>query len=484
MTTVAKGAGAAVDWLGELEHTPLAEVIRRIVFEERSGDLRVTSSNTVKTLHFDRGFIVFASSNLKSDSLGDRLISSGRISPHEFALVKMLTKGSKRSFRQTLSHAGIVPEEELGRHVAAQVNQIVLSLFSWKEGTYNFEEGPCSIPLELMVSLSAHRIMLEGIRRMSSGKLILAGLPPLDTMIRVVQAPLFSLDFEKLRPVEKSVLRIADTRISIRQILARAGEDKGKVLRACYALYASGVLESVSEDARKTPRRVQEETGTFVVSEILRKIVPREDAAEEPQEIPLQKVREVEAERPPDSEESPFSPQVAEEPAEPALKSFQEFEAEQAASVGDALPSAGEPKEGIWAQSFSALVATAKALWAAVATACRGAKLLWDELRGNAQKGWTTPSDAEPESQFESSATDTATLEPRAPLSQQHQVQSDQVVQEDASGEPSVPSWSQVDDPLDAPPPIADPVEFPRTVGRRARDHELGCSQVVVEGRA
>ena len=197
-----------------------------------------------------------------------------------------------------------------------------------------------------------------------------------------------------------------------------------------------------------------------MVSEILRKIVPREDAAEEPQEIPLQKVREVEAERPPDSEESPFSPQVAEEPAEPALKSFQEFEAEQAASVGDALPSAGEPKEGIWAQSFSALVATAKALWAAVATACRGAKLLWDELRGNAQKGWTTPSDAEPESQFESSATDTATLEPRAPLSQQHQVQSDQVVQEDASGEPSVPSWSQVDDPLDAPPPTADPVEF------------------------
>src|SRR3990172_8388655 len=205
MSTIANRTGAsgiAVDWVGELELTPIAEVIRRIVLEERSWDLRVTSPQAVKTIHFDRGFVVFASSNLKSESLGERLIASGRISPHEFALVSMLTKSSKHSFRQTLAHAGIVSEEELGRHVAAQVNEIVLSLFSAKEGTYNFEEGPCAIPLELMVSLSAHRILLEGIRRMSSGKLILSGLPPLDSLIRVVEAPPFSLDFGKLRPGE------------------------------------------------------------------------------------------------------------------------------------------------------------------------------------------------------------------------------------------------------------------------------------------
>jgi hypothetical protein len=46
MATVAKkggASGAAVGWTGELQHTPLAEVLRRIVLEERSGDLRVTS---------------------------------------------------------------------------------------------------------------------------------------------------------------------------------------------------------------------------------------------------------------------------------------------------------------------------------------------------------------------------------------------------------------------------------------------------------
>jgi hypothetical protein len=466
MTTLAKGTGAsgtAVAWAGDLEIVPLAEVIRRIVVDERSGELRCTSASAVKTIHFDRGFIVFASSNLKSDSLGERLISSGRISPHEFALVKMLTKGSKRSFRQTLSHAGIVPEEELGRHVAAQVNQIVLSMFPWKEGTYRFEEAPCTIPLELMVSLSAHRIMLEGIRRMSSGKLILAGLPPLDTMIRVVQAPPFSLDFEKLRQVERSVLRIADTRISIRQILTRAGDDKGKVLRACYGLYASGVLEPVSEGARRTPRPVQEETGTFVVSEILRKITPKEHAVREVPESPRERVREVASAPSPDSPRSrpPVQARAEETPAKPALKSFEEFEAEQAAATGDTLPAVRGPKDGKWSQVFSAVVATATALWAAVSAAVRGAQLLWNELRGNARAGSKTTEDTERAAPFEESSAAIETFEPseRVPSSWRPH-RTDQVGQEDASEGPSVPSWSVVDDPQDAPLPATDPMEF------------------------
>ena len=383
MTTVAKGAGAAVDWLGELEHTPLAEVIRRIVFEERSGDLRVTSSNTVKTLHFDRGFIVFASSNLKSDSLGDRLISSGRISPHEFALVKMLTKGSKRSFRQTLSHAGIVPEEELGRHVAAQVNQIVLSLFSWKEGTYNFEEGPCSIPLELMVSLSAHRIMLEGIRRMSSGKLILAGLPPLDTMIRVVQAPLFSLDFEKLRPDGK--LRAPD----------RGFLDESRFVK-------SSREQEPWAQGQGTPclLRIAMRSGVLEVGPTLLR-TPQDSTAGSGEDGPFRWFRNASQDRAAGgrgrrltagdpSSGSQGSGSRASPTIQKSLRFLRksqknlpnrlsspscEFGAEQAAKRGG-RPALGRRTEGrdLRLSRSAALVATAKALWAAVATACRGAK--------------------------------------------------------------------------------------------------------------
>ena len=64
-----RGVGATTAWTGSLEDTPLSEVIRRIVLEERSGELRVAAPPAVKTIAFDRGFIVHASSNLESDAL-------------------------------------------------------------------------------------------------------------------------------------------------------------------------------------------------------------------------------------------------------------------------------------------------------------------------------------------------------------------------------------------------------------------------------
>jgi len=281
-TKSGRGSAVPAGWIGSLAHTPLPEVFRRIALEERSGDLQVTSASAIKTVYFDRGFVVFASSDLKSDRLGESLIEGGHLSRRDFALASSLMEGGKRKFGQALVQAGIVSEEELGRHVAAQVNRIVLSLFSVKQGMYSFDERPCIIPVELMVSLSIYRILIEGIRRMSSKKLILAGLPPLDTKVSIVEEPPFTLDFDRLRPVEKAVLQSVSKEASLRAIARTTGGNEGVVLRACYGLYAAGLLETATSDSRGLSPRVQEETGAFVLSEIRRKVEEREEGAGTP----------------------------------------------------------------------------------------------------------------------------------------------------------------------------------------------------------
>ncbi len=93
-----RGGGVTIASSGSLEDTPLADVIRRTVLDERSGELRVAAPPAVKTISFDRGFIVYAGSNLESDGLGKLLIDSGRISKRELALVGMLTRAPRRAF--------------------------------------------------------------------------------------------------------------------------------------------------------------------------------------------------------------------------------------------------------------------------------------------------------------------------------------------------------------------------------------------------
>ena len=86
MTTATPTSGgetrASAGFIGSLAHTPLAEVFRRLVEEQRSGDLQVTGPSAIKTIYFDRGFIVFASSSLKADRFGESMIEAGRISRH------------------------------------------------------------------------------------------------------------------------------------------------------------------------------------------------------------------------------------------------------------------------------------------------------------------------------------------------------------------------------------------------------------------
>ena len=298
MTTAETKGGepsrSTAGFIGSLAHTPLAEVFQRLVHEGRSGDLQVTTPTAIKTVYFDRGFVVFASSNLKNDRLGESMIEAGRISRHEFALTSMVMKSTRRKFGETLVQAGIVSEEELGHFVATQVNRIVLSLFSAKGGMYSFDERPCGIPVDCMVSLSVYRILLEGVRGMTSQRLVLAGLPSLDTRLKVASEPPFTLDAEKLRSVEKEVLRCAGSGASVSEIVAFVGGNRGVALRAAYGLYSAGVLEAVATEAPNPRLRVQAETGTFVLSEIRRKFEASQEApvpvpySEEPEAPPVE----------------------------------------------------------------------------------------------------------------------------------------------------------------------------------------------------
>ena len=114
--------------LTDLGTTPVAETLRTIAVERRSGDLQVQSGKAVKTLFFDHGRIVFAASNLRKDRLGEALVALGRITDEEYTRASALLGGErKRRFGEALISAGIMDKTELGRSVARQVNRIVLS---------------------------------------------------------------------------------------------------------------------------------------------------------------------------------------------------------------------------------------------------------------------------------------------------------------------------------------------------------------------
>jgi tetratricopeptide (TPR) repeat protein len=259
--------------LTDLSVTPIAETIRKISAELRSGDLQVRSAKVAKTLFFDRGRLVFAASNLKKDRLGEALVALGRITDEQFREVSALMKADrKRRFGEALVQAGLMDKKELGGSVARQVRRIALSLFEFTEGAASFEERKCAIPLDYMVSLSVHRILHDGIRSMPSRELVMSGLGNLDRTVVLAAVPPFP--FEKKRSAEeREILEMAQRKVTVRRLGWAAGGLAFSRLRTVYAFLAAGVV--LDSDAKAAPQPVVHmETGTFLLSALQRQPDP------------------------------------------------------------------------------------------------------------------------------------------------------------------------------------------------------------------
>jgi tetratricopeptide (TPR) repeat protein len=259
--------------LVDLAVTPVAEVFARLSRERKSGDLQVRSRKIVKTIFFDHGRVVFAASNMKKDRLGEALVALGRITDDEFSrAVSFMKEGEKRRrFGEALVRAGVMDKDELGRSVARQVKRIVLSLFEFTDGATSFEERPCAIPLEYMVSLSVHRLLYVGIKTMKSRELILAGLGELDRYASLAPVPPFRFGIKKCSAEELEIMEQAKGRVTLRRLAWAPGGLSLSRLRSTYALLASGVLQEAQAEAQPV---LQMETSTFLLSALAKRPDP------------------------------------------------------------------------------------------------------------------------------------------------------------------------------------------------------------------
>jgi tetratricopeptide (TPR) repeat protein len=263
-------------YLTDLANTPIAEILRRLAYEQSNGDLHIRSGKLAKTIFFDHGRVVFAASNLRKDRLGESLLSLGRITDADFRQAQALMKKDRhRRFGEALVQAGVMDKNELGTSVARQVRRIVTSLFEFADGAASFDERECVIPLDFMVSVSVPKLLYDGIRAMKNEALIRNGLGDMDRWVRLAAVTPFPFDPGTCSEEEREILEHARRRVTLRRLAWAPGGVTLPRLRATYALLASGVLQPDGEGEEFTaPPPIQMETGNFLLSALRKRPDP------------------------------------------------------------------------------------------------------------------------------------------------------------------------------------------------------------------
>jgi hypothetical protein len=252
--------------LTDIAQTPIAETIRKLSAERRSGDLQVRAGRMVKIAFFDHGRLVFAASNLRRDRLGEAMVADGRITEEDFDRVSALMRADKRRFGEALVQAGMMDRYEVGSAVARQVRRVALSFFELSDGAAVFEERGAAIPLEYMVSLSIHRLLYDGIRMMKSEPLVVKGLGNLDRAVVLAEVPPFPFERRGRSAEELEILDLAQRRVTIRRLGWGEGGLAFPRLRSVYALLAAGLLREADAAAPQPQPVLQTETGMFLLS--------------------------------------------------------------------------------------------------------------------------------------------------------------------------------------------------------------------------
>jgi hypothetical protein len=225
---------------GDLRAFPLPDILLIISTHHKTGVLRCIQPSATKSVEWDQGEIVFARSSMPGDRLGAFLLARGTVTAAQIEQASPMIGTSDR-LGKALIRIGALTPSQMWSAVQGQVKEIVYSLFHWREGQFEFREGPPTSE-KIALDIDVTNIIMEGTRRLDewsrvrekiqNDRVILAPLKPIAEL-----GPSTSLsDFEKV------VLGLVDGRRTVRDILVLARRGELETWRALHVLLSAGVI--------------------------------------------------------------------------------------------------------------------------------------------------------------------------------------------------------------------------------------------------
>jgi tetratricopeptide (TPR) repeat protein/uncharacterized protein (DUF2267 family) len=230
---------------GRLETAALPMIVRDLWRAEATGILHLWKQDASKRIVFQRGDIVFAGTNQENERLGTRLVRAGKIKRSVRDLAFRVMERSNERFGKTVVDLGWVSPMEMQRSVAAQIKDIIYSVFTWHEGDYRFEPTEDPVSEDLALELHTAEVIYEGACRISDMAAIRTGVGSWNDRLVLADGKRLGI------PVTRDdgfILSRIDGVATIGDIVATSPLGEEETLRRIYAMLLAGVVDVGAEN--------------------------------------------------------------------------------------------------------------------------------------------------------------------------------------------------------------------------------------------
>jgi Domain of unknown function (DUF4388) len=225
---------------GEIATTSVPDLLRSVLQSSESGVLSFRSAEVTKSVFVKQGRVVNASSTDPDERLGENLLLRGRITARQYVEASRRIRPGRRLGAILVDLQALDPED-LVPAVEGQVRDILMDLFTWTSGEYEFVIRELDSADVVPLTLSGENLILEGIRRTQSWSRVLRGISSLDAV--PVRTELSEHRLE-LTSEEQEVLANVNGRSTAEQICQVSYLSNFETLRILWAFAVLGLVRN------------------------------------------------------------------------------------------------------------------------------------------------------------------------------------------------------------------------------------------------
>ncbi len=167
---------------GTLRDFGIADILQLIAQQQKTGTLHLEAKDQEVHIGFQDGVIVQAESatRRKKDLFGTMLVRAEIITEQQLEEALETQKRTLQRLGDVLVSTGVITKERYRQMAQLQFNETLYRLFSWKSGTYAFEQEAVHYDPADVTPVRAESVLMEGFRMVDEWPVIRKRIPRYD----------------------------------------------------------------------------------------------------------------------------------------------------------------------------------------------------------------------------------------------------------------------------------------------------------------
>ena len=234
--------GGQVLLAGAIGEVGIVDLLSFCNMFRKSGLLHFALGGGDKTLFFQNGEIVYATSTFPDEEIGEVLYGLGKFDREVLQGARQFAS-SDIPLGKILVDQGLISAKDLWAATRNQIETIIYNLFAFSQGTFVFVARPLAEELIVRLSMSTQNLIMEGLRRVDERALYLQKIKSLDSVpVATGKMP------NDLDSTSQKMLALVQAGVSdCHELLRRSGAGDFDALRLLAQLVDRGVV--VMEEA-------------------------------------------------------------------------------------------------------------------------------------------------------------------------------------------------------------------------------------------